>query len=482
VPPCPNANHILLQKERCCRNPKTEGNPEETGKPKSENGKSNCSFLSGFDSGTTCFLQQADFPMSRAPCFLTSFPNDIFVFFAPFFGYCQLCLLMMNRSDSPQPSRGTRRFSKWLLLSFGLIALLVAWNSATPRVFQSLAAALLVCWLLSLPSPASATKWFSKQIPPAVVVLVTTLCLGLLLLEVTLRLFFFQWFPDFARMTSPNLGYEYHPRFGWFPVPNSRESFDFIHQTISISHNSNGFRDIEPSFDSRPGVLFLGDSFVWGYGVETGVRFTERLRTRHPEWQIYNCGVAGYGTDQEFLLLQEYLQKFHPRVVFLVFCTENDHLDNCSHGDGTWVFKPYFSLERLGLKLHGIPVPQSDRVFYLQQPLLSKSYLCRLAMRAWGNFRSPAPRATSDPTTAILAAVNQYVLDHGAIFCVGLTSADRDVERFLKRSNIPWLDLSTELRLEGDWHWSSSGNAFVAEKIDRFLSQTSTLKRNPDTD
>jgi hypothetical protein len=287
---------------------------------------------------------------------------------------------------------------------------------------------------------------------------------------VALRLFFFQGFPDFKHMTRPTLGYQYDAKLGWFPVPKSHETFNFIHRTISMTQNGRGFRDIEPSLDARPGVLFLGDSFVWGYGVEANERFTELLRSRHPEWQVYNFGVGGYGTDQEYLLLQEHFQEYHPRVVFLVFCTENDHTDNCSNGDAMWAFKPYFSDGAQGLKLRGVPVPLSDRLFCLQEPLLSKLYLSRLAMRAWGNFRSPPPRTDMDPTTAILQALHKYISDHGAVFCVGLTGAHAELERFLRSSKIPCLDLSTDLRLEGDWHWSAKGNAFVADKIERFLA------------
>jgi hypothetical protein len=70
---------------------------------------------------------------------------------------------------------------------------------------------------------------------------------------------------------------------------------------------------------------------------------------------------------------------------------------------------------------------------------------------------------------ALLQVLNQYVTGHGAVLCVGLTKPDPQVERSLRESKIQCLDLSTDLRLEGDWHWSPEGNVFVAEKIERFL-------------
>jgi len=52
---------------------------------------------------------------------------------------------------------------------------------------------------------------------------------------------------------------------------------------------------------------------------------------------------------------------------------------------------------------------------------------------------------------------------------LGFTSRDADLEHCLKSLEIPSVDLSTDLVLEGDWHWSPAGNAFVAERIDQFL-------------
>jgi hypothetical protein len=193
------------------------------------------------------------------------------------------------------------------------------------------------------------------------------------------------------------------------------------------------------------------------------------LRARHPEWQVYNFGVVGYGTDQEYLLLQQHFQEYHPRIVFLVFCTETDRLDNCSNGDGKLAFKPYFTVGPKGLQLHGVPVPASDCLFCWQYPLLSKPYLIRLSMMAWKNLRSPRPRPGIDPTITILEALRKYVVDHVAVFCVGLTRHEPEVERFLQSSKIPYLDLGGASHGVGDFHWDPEGHTVVAGKIEQFL-------------
>jgi hypothetical protein len=379
--------------------------------------------------------------------------------------------------DIERPAKGDQNqsgdaegHSKWLMVGAIALAMIVGWTSPTRGTWLFLLVALgMIGLLLFLRGAESRTRWLSVKVHPGVVVLLTTFFAGLVASELALRIFLFQKFPDFERMSPVRLGYKYDPTLGWFPAPNSHEDFGYLQGTVAIDHNSRGFRDPEPTFDSRPRILFLGDSFTWGYCVDRSERFSDRLRQRHPEWQVDNFGVVGYGNDQEFLLLQRHFQEYKPRVVFLIFCTENDHTDNCINGDPVWAFKPYFTVDAKGLKLHGVPVPYSDWVFCLRHPWISKPYLFRLAMRAWGNIRSPRPSQEHDPTTAILAALQKYVKDQGAVFCVGTTGRDDKLEKFMRDSGIPWLDLSTDLRLEGDWHWSSAGNAHVAGKIEEFL-------------
>src|ERR1043166_9294271 len=58
---------------------------------------------------------------------------------------------------------------------------------------------------------------------------------------------------------------------GWAPLPNAAASFTGT-RTVSVRNNSLGLRAIEPPRPREPTVLFLGDSFVWGYDVEANER------------------------------------------------------------------------------------------------------------------------------------------------------------------------------------------------------------------
>src|ERR1043166_4067155 len=123
----------------------------------------------------------------------------------------------------------------------------------------------------------------------------------LAVLEVVLRI------ADFRVLRSGkserSLVYRHDAELGWIPVPASSSTVTNA-RTIHARHNELGFRDVEFQRNGRPVLLFLGDSFVWGVDAEADERFTDLLRAKLPNYQTVNVGVSGFGTDQEYLLLQ----------------------------------------------------------------------------------------------------------------------------------------------------------------------------------
>lgn len=104
---------------------------------------------------------------------------------------------------------------------------------------------------------------------------------------------------------------------------------------IPIHTNRLGFRDEEhdPGLlaESRP-ILFLGDSYVFGWGVRREQRvselFADELRRHAIDAPVINMAVAGTGTYQALDLLSAFGQPLNPRLVILGFFVGNDFLDN----------------------------------------------------------------------------------------------------------------------------------------------------------
>jgi lysophospholipase L1-like esterase len=115
---------------------------------------------------------------------------------------------------------------------------------------------------------------------------------------------------------------------GWRTTPNVRVAhrFPLGVEAVTIETNSEGFRDLDHAPDPTPGVprvVVLGDSFVFGYGVNNGEILTDYLRELVPEAEIINLGVSAYNLAQMHRLLRTVGLKYKPDVVVLALC-QND--------------------------------------------------------------------------------------------------------------------------------------------------------------
>jgi hypothetical protein len=205
--------------------------------------------------------------------------------------------------------------------------------------------------------------------------------------------------------------------------------------------------------------------------VEQSERFTEKLRDKLPDWSVYNLGVSGYGTDQEYLLLKRQYDFYQPQIVFLVFCRDNDDQDNSRNTRYGIYHKPYFTVDHDALTRRGVPVPKSENYFFSQHNLLAHSNWVRLFVRAYFILTAPPDYLASNPPThAILADMQRFIESKGGQLIVGLQSAYPELEMFLKEQNIPYVDLSNPYRYPTQSrHWTPQGHTFVSDKIKAFL-------------
>ncbi len=152
---------------------------------------------------------------------------------------------------------------------------------------------------------------------------------------------------------------------GWAPLENiayvEKENRYFVHQ------NQFGLRasdDVQLKKTSgRKRVLVLGDSYVWGVGASQEELFTapEVYGTND---ELINCGVSGYGTDQEYLFYLLKGQKFDVDQVVVAFTLYNDVENNLNPKQYSYL-KPYFTLNGGQLVLHNDHVRYSmvDNLF-----------------------------------------------------------------------------------------------------------------------
>jgi GDSL-like Lipase/Acylhydrolase family len=289
-------------------------------------------------------------------------------------------------------------------------------------------------------------------------------------IEVVLRLVDLRILREGASERS--LTYRYDTELGWAPIPNS-SSVVTTARTIHAQHNSQGFRDIELEPDARPTMLVIGDSFVWGVDAEANERFTDLLRSRLSNNTIVNAGVSGYGTDQEYLLLQRIWPTFRPAVVVLIFCTANDRLDNGTNIRYDGYQKPYFDTATDGtLVLRGQPVPKSRQLYIKEDWLVRHLWLARVAAFAYVEIRHPQ-LYVPDPTERIVTKMREFVEAHGARLIVGLQLSDSKLIQHLQAERIPFVTFDgaeAYSNLHGA-HWTPAGHRLVAERLLGLISE-----------
>ena len=185
-----------------------------------------------------------------------------------------------------------------------------------------------------------------------VFLLVVGLGVTIILAEGSLRLFI----PAYVASAGVERNYfcRFDDEIGWRPLGNlsgqhQRHGFSvFVHQNQFGLRGPDTMRRGKTSASTR--MLILGDSFVWGYGVDQDRVFTEP-GVHQSEKELINFGVSGYGTDQEYLFYRRDGALFEVDEVVLAFTPYNDVNNNLA-SEQYDKSKPYFTLSDHQLVLH----------------------------------------------------------------------------------------------------------------------------------
>jgi hypothetical protein len=275
-----------------------------------------------------------------------------------------------------------------------------------------------------------------------------------------------------------NFVYQYNNILGWFPESNKEITIvDFIGKRKYIN-NSLGFRDIEHDYkdQNKDRIMFIGDSFCFGFGVNQNEVFVELLRDKLKEKELFNCGVSGYSTDQEFILLQMYFDLIKPKIVFLVLCVENDFQETQQNIVVYEYFKPYFFKEGNELILKGVPIPKTW-LYYRNNFFVKYSRFINVLLRIYIIIKHPLS-FTNDANIAfnIILAMQSFLNDKGCNFIIGLTKKNTQIEDFCLKNNIKYIILENDnTRSETDFHWNEKGHQYVADKIYKFFEEENML-------
>jgi len=298
------------------------------------------------------------------------------------------------------------------------------------------------------------------------------------------------------------------PVLGWRGKADVRMYFRRTDFNVLVENGPDGWRLPDPPPPPNPThrVLFLGDSFTWGWGVGQGEVFTDHLQRRlPPSVAVYNRGITAFGTGQEYLLLQRELAARHYDTVAVMFF-ENDLDDDVTPKSGR---RPLFELA--GTEL----VPPKQPAQALMSPVrrLFKDHsrafqlvdfqLNRLTVSLYGEWQRPPFEAGADDldyrtlpgaavTMRLLAEMQRFASDHGARFILVYLPHLSEIEGAVSpypyiravhamvrdvaaEQGIPLVDLAgpfhekaqsgLALTFPIDDHWSPAGHELAAEVL-----------------
>jgi hypothetical protein len=318
-----------------------------------------------------------------------------------------------------------------------------------------------------------------------------------------------------------------HPVFGWLGEPFATGKVSFASQdmeTMDISMNHEGFWDTRHEIKKPPGkkrILFLGDSFTIGYGIQKKDRFSDVIAKQAPEHvEIMNMGMWGYSMDQELLVLTDLGLQYNPDVVVASIFLDDFFCANLfSVNEGRYI-KPKFSIAPDGaLHLGNVPVPDNSGKSMVRNFLVTRINLLRNRLSVGQDFTNKdwfsifdkaymqeagyqlplrildeifsiskkndirfllviIPYKDQLMKDTILADGNGYVGIPPERLAMELPQ--RLVTFYSEKANIPVLDLlplfkkhalAEKLFFERDLHWTKKGHALAAQAIyDRLTS------------
>jgi hypothetical protein len=220
---------------------------------------------------------------------------------------------------------------------------------------------------------------------------------------------------------------------GYIPAPNFRGTMDRGGIVTDVSTNSLGLRakEISPPSPGRTRIAVFGDSFTFGWGVPQGQEWAciaerkiqQELGTDAVE--IVNCGVIGYGTESEAILLERLASRLQPDIVLLGFFA-NDYMDNFLGARGFYTVR------------EGYLFDQWTHEYFEERFLERESHLARLCSTAWGDVRERWFKAPPVMRSGQRLSARDYAT--GAKRSVQLIRRMRDfTERIPARFGVIWL-------------------------------------------
>ena len=274
-----------------------------------------------------------------------------------------------------------------------------------------------------------------------------------------------------------------------FTAKRYTPEFDMV-----LTTNQSGFRGPELPQSPSNSVLFIGDSFTMGYGVNDGEEFPAIVRAAlnrkfgEDKIPVINAGIGNNGNGRWIKFLRHEAANYSPQIVLLQ-PLDNDFYEN--------VRENLFSLSDSGSLIeHGIPPPSLMRRIQNvvdEIPLLEYSYLFALVRQVISHSRTSRSTEQTNNNAAAITSAHQddddpvedltlALIEQAIVLCresgwpVKMLLIDlpdnrlRAIQSVLDRHNVeaisfPGKNERPDFYYENDGHWNAAGHRDAAQRV-----------------
>ena len=260
--------------------------------------------------------------------------------------------------------------------------------------------------------------------------------------------------------------------------------------TVHYETGRNGFREWGSLRSEKPKVMFVGDSYTQAVEVSNADAFFSIVGDSL-ESEVFAIGNAGWGTTQEMLIIEQYLDSIHPDLIVLQVC-DNDLIDNYAELEYTSNYKvglrrPYLTLK--GDIVQRRPVPKwielMDKSRFLSiirkktHNTFGKSQTESAELRISRDKREFEEYDKSLKVTSLAAARIKKVVGDIPVLVFSASPHDpqlADLRSVFEENDFPftqkpckavWVadDKGLPAHSHDGYHWSQLGNQIVAQEL-----------------
>ena len=314
---------------------------------------------------------------------------------------------------------------------------------------------------------------------------------------------------------------QYHPIYGHRFIPGLKARVDHEGGGYLVRTNASGFRSHhEFVAEKEPGrfrLLLFGDSYTAGDGVSNQHRYSDVLEELVPGLEVFNMGLPGTGTDQQYLVFRDAAPGVEHDLVVIGVMVENIRRVVARYrpwktrrGETLVFAKPYFlPAPGGGLELHHVPVPEGpvdvaslgaeeraaiDRgggMAWLRGAVHRLGPGARDLAQRWSRYQPvPAYERSDDPSWQLMKGILERWISEVKVpvivcpiplyqFIEGTASARGYQERFAELAAVPGVTVHDPLpdfqrhppgerrrfRFAGDTHLTAAGHRVLAESL-----------------